>query len=63
MKQNIDLYLYVQINKIIDNMKDSAWVYVKDCMLLSTHFIFEIALIPFHLTNDAYERAKKKMNN
>jgi len=43
-------------------MKDSAWVYIKDCALFSTHFIIEVGLIPFHEINDAIERARKKLN-
>jgi hypothetical protein len=43
-------------------MKDSFWIYVKDCMLFSTHFIIEITLIPIHEMNDAYKRAEKKMD-
>jgi NADH:ubiquinone oxidoreductase subunit 2 (subunit N) len=43
-------------------MKDSAWVYVKDKMLLSVLLVMEIGLIPFHEVNDAYYRAKKKMD-
>ena len=43
-------------------MKDSAWVYIKDQMTLSVLLIIEIGLIPFHELNEAYERAKKKMD-
>jgi hypothetical protein len=43
-------------------MKDSAWVYIKDQMTLSVLLIMEIGLIPFHELNEAYERAKKKMD-
>ena len=43
-------------------MKDSAWVYIKDCALFSTHFIIEVGLIPFHEIKYAYNRAKEKMD-
>jgi NADH:ubiquinone oxidoreductase subunit 2 (subunit N) len=43
-------------------MKDSAWVYIKDKMLLSVLLVMEVSLIPFHEVNDAYYRAKKKMD-
>jgi len=43
-------------------MKDSVWVYIKDQMSLSVLLIMEIGLIPFHQVNEAYERAKKKMD-
>ena len=43
-------------------MKDSAWIYIKDKMLLSVLLVMEVSLIPFHEVNDAYYRAKKKMD-
>jgi hypothetical protein len=43
-------------------LKDSVWVYIKDQMTLSVLLIMEIGLIPFHQVNQAYERAKKKMD-
>jgi hypothetical protein len=43
-------------------MKDSAWVYIKDKMLLSILLVMEVGLIPFHEINQAYCRAKKKMD-
>lgn len=44
-------------------MKDSAWIYIKDQMTLSVLLIIEISLIPFHEVNQAYYRAKKKMDS
>ena len=43
-------------------MKDSAWVYIKDQMTLSVLLIIEDGLIPFHELNQAYYRAKQKMD-
>lgn len=64
--QKIELYVPIHkiYTKLIENykMKDSAWIYVKDQMTLSVLFIMEIGLIPFHELNQAYYRAKQKMD-
>jgi hypothetical protein len=41
-------------------MKDSNWIYVKDCAKFSMVFIIEIALIPIYELNEAYQRTINK---
>jgi hypothetical protein len=41
-------------------MKDSNWIYIKDCALFSMLFIMEVGLIPFYEIDQAYQRTKNK---